>query len=323
MTDRLPATTSPGADEVVVEYPSAADSYDTDSAGATPPGEAPLRQASLWGDAWGELRRNPMFIISTLIVVVFAVMAVAPQLFTSADPRACDLANSAEPPSGEHIFGYDIQGCDYYARVVYGARVSMTVGLLVVAVAGAIAVVFGSLAAYYGGLLDTVIARIADVVFAIPTILGGIVILSSLGDRGLSQVAAVLIVLGWPTTMRLMRSTVLSVKETDYVNAARALGANDLRILRVHILPNAIAPVVVYGTIYVGVIIAAEAALSFLGVGLALPAISWGLMINSAQSRVLLNPHLLLFPAAFLSILVLSFIVMGDALRDALDPKLR
>jgi ABC-type dipeptide/oligopeptide/nickel transport system permease subunit len=151
----------------------------------------------------------------------------------------------------------------------------------------------------------------------------GIVILSLLQKRGLWQVSLVLIVLGWPTMLRLLRSAVLSAKEQDYVDAARALGASDFRIITRHILPNAMAPVIVYATITVGVIISAEAALSFLGVGLQLPAISWGLMIAGAQTRILNSPHLLLFPGAFLSMTVFSFILMGDALRDALDPKLR
>ena len=168
------------------------------------------------------------------------------------------------------------------------------------------------------------IARITDIWFAIPTILGGIVILRSLfSERGLLQVSLVLIVLGWPTMLRLVRSAVLSVKEQDYVDSARALGVRDLRIIRRHILPNSLAPVIVYATITVGVIISAEAALSFLGVGLQLPAISWGLMIAVAQNRILTAPHLLLFPGLFLSVTVFSFILMGDALRDALDPRLR
>jgi len=136
-------------------------------------------------------------------------------------------------------------------------------------------------------------------------------------------VSLVLIVLGWPTMLRLVRSAVMSVKEMDYVDSARALGVGNFRIIRRHILPNAIAPVIVYATITVGVIISAEAALSFLGVGLRLPAISWGLMISVAQDRILTTPHLLLFPGAFLSVTVFSFILMGDALRDALDPRLR
>ena len=281
------------------------------------------KPASLWSDAWKELRTSPMFIISALLILVFIVMAIAPSLFTNADPRACNLRNSLELPSAEHWFGYDLQGCDYVARTVYGAQVSISIGIIVTVFAVLIALVLGSLAGYYGGFLDTIIARITDIWFAIPTILGGIVILSLLQERGLWQVSLVLILLGWPTMLRLLRSAVLSAKEQDYVDAARALGANDFRIIVRHILPNAIAPVIVYATITVGVIISAEAALSFLGVGLQLPAISWGLMIAGSQTRILQVPHLLLFPGAFLSMTVFSFILMGDALRDALDPKLR
>jgi oligopeptide transport system permease protein len=329
MTDeaRRRRTTTAPEQEVAQDYgPEAKPSAmadPTERVSAATAGEAPLRQASLWGDAWRQLRRNPLFVVSSLLIVVFAAMAIRPQLFTSVDPRLCDLAHSVEPPSAEHWFGYDIQGCDYYSRVIYGTRVSMAIGLLVVGVSAVIAIVLGAAAGYYGGLIDSLVARIADIVFAIPVILGGIVILSALGDRGLLQVSLVLVFLGWPTIMRLMRSAVLTAKEMDYVQAARALGARDLRVMRVHILPNAIAPVIVYSTINVGIIISAEAALSFIGVGLQLPAISWGLQISDAEVRVLTSPHLLFFPAAFLVTLVLSFILMGDALRDALDPKLR
>ena len=299
---------------------------DTDvaAAGAERTGGEPSgRQASLWADAWRELRRNPLFLVASGLILLFGAMAVAPQLFTDADPRACDLSRSLERPSAEHWFGFDLQGCDYYALVVYGARVSIAVGLLVTVGAVAIAVLLGSIAGYYGGVLDTVIARVTDIWFGLPYILAAIVILSVIGTRGLLQVTLVLLVVGWPTMLRLMRSSVLSVKETDYVQAARALGASGPRVLRRHVLPNAIAPVIVYATIYIGIMIAAEATLSFLGVGLELPAISWGLMISVAQTRVLSAPHLLLFPGLFLSATVFSFILLGDALRDALDPKLR
>ena len=282
------------------------------------------REGSLYADAWRQLRRRPMFIISGILIVILALMAIWPGLFTRGDPRACNLADSLLRPSGEHWFGTDVQGCDYYARTIWGARVSITIGVLVTAVSTLVAVVLGSMAGYYGGITDTVIARITDIWFAIPTILGGIVILRSIfSTRGLLQVSLVLIVLGWPTMLRLVRSAVMSVKEMDYVDAARALGVRNFRIIRRHILPNAVAPVIVYATITVGVIISAEAALSFLGVGLQLPAISWGLMISVAQNRILTAPHLLLFPGAFLSVTVFSFILMGDALRDALDPRLR
>ncbi len=279
--------------------------------------------ASLWGDAWLELRRSPLFLLSGVVVLVVIVMAYFPSLFTNTDPRACNLSNSLGRPGPGSPFGYDLQGCDYLAQVIYGAEASVSIGFLSVACAAAIAVVIGSLSGYYGGGFDAVMARVADVFFAIPTVLGGIVLLSALPNRGIWQVSLVLIVLGWPTMMRLMRSQVLSVKEADYVAAARALGAGDMRILRRHILPNAMAPVVVYATIYVGLIIGAEATLSFLGVGLQLPAISWGLMLGEAQNRLLQAPHLLLFPGVFLVVTVLSFLIMGDKLRDALDPRLR
>jgi oligopeptide transport system permease protein len=282
-----------------------------------------VREGSLYADAWRHLRRRPIFIIAAVIILLLITMAVWPSLFTNADPRNCPLVDSLLRPSSEHWFGTDLQGCDYYAKTIYGARVSISIGVLVTVIATAVALVLGSIAGFYGGFVDTVIARITDIWFAIPTILGGIVILSLLGKRGMLQVSLVLIVLGWPTMLRLARSSVLSVKETDYVDAARALGASNFRIIRRHVLPNSVAPVIVYATITVGVIISAEAALSFLGVGLQLPAISWGLMISVAQNRILTAPHLLLFPAMFLSATVFSFILMGDALRDALDPRLR
>jgi ABC-type dipeptide/oligopeptide/nickel transport system permease subunit len=285
-------------------------------------------EASLWGDAWRQLRRNPLFIAATAVVLVFAVMGAFPQAFTwfypgIRDPRICSLSNTVGRPSAIAWFGFDLQGCDYYARVIHGARVSMIIGIATAVISGAVAVVFGSLAGYFGGRLDTVISRITDVFFGIPYILGAIVILNSIGQRGLAQVTLVLVALGWMTMLRLMRSSTIERRDADFVDAARALGASTPRVIMRHILPNAIAPVIVYGTIFIGVAIAVEAALSFLGVGLQLPAISWGLMINGSFRRILQAPHLLFFPGVFLSVLVLAFIVLGDALRDALDPRLR
>jgi len=286
-------------------------------------GDVSGRRASLWADAWRELRHNPLFIVSAVLMLIFGVMAAFPQLFTSQDPYDCQLSNSLERPSSAHWFGYDILGCDYYTRVIYGARVSMTIGLVVTIFAVIIALILGSLAGYYGGTIDTVIARTTDIVFGLPFVLGAIVILSVVSTRNLFWVSVVLILLGWTTMTRLMRSSVLGVRDMDYVKAAKALGASDFRLVTRHILPNSIAPMIVYATISIGIIISAEATLSFLGVGLQLPAISWGLMISDAQTRLLTSPHLLFFPGVFLSLTVLSFILMGDALRDALDPKLR
>jgi len=285
--------------------------------------EAPVREAGLWSDAWRQLRRNPLFLGPAAVIVLFTVMAVAPGLFTRVDPRACDLSHSLLRPRAGHWFGYDLQGCDYYARVIHGARVSMAIGITTVIGTAVVAVVLGTVAGFYGGIVDSLIARVTDVWFALPTFLGAVVMLSVLGGKGLPQLTLVLVVFGWPTMTRLMRSAVLTVREMEYVTAARALGAGDLRLMWRHILPNALAPVIVYGAIRVGIVIAAEATLSFLGLGLQLPAISWGLMIAGAQSRLLTAPHLLLFPGLFLSLTVLAFVLLGDALRDAFDPRLR
>jgi len=292
-----------------------------------------LRQASLWSDAWRQLRRNKLFIVAATLLLVLTVMAAFPQLFTSIDPRergVCQLANSRQGPGTNGAwFGYDIFGCDYYSTVVYGARVSMIIGLVVVGGAMVIGVFLGALAGFFGGWFDNLVARLTDIVYGLPLILGAILLLNLLaadrffGERNLATVSTALILLSWMTFMRLFRSSVISIKDTDYVSAARAMGATNSRIILKHIVPNALAPVLVYGTIAVGGIIAAEATLSFLGIGLQQPAISWGLQINSAQNFIRSSPHLLFFPSIFLSVTVLSFILLGDALRDALDPKLR
>lgn len=282
------------------------------------------RRASLWSDAWRQCKRRPLFWLCSSIIMTLIAMAIFPSLFTGADPRACSLTNSQIRPFQEgYWLGTDVQGCDYYAQVVYGTRVSISVGLLVTLGAAFLAIVGGSIAGYYGGASDTIIARISDVWFSIPTILGAIVLLTVLPDRNIYTVSFVLIVFGWPTMLRLVRSSVLSVKETDYVDAARALGASDFRIITRHILPNALTPLIVFSAITVGVVIAAESTLTFLGVGLRLPSISWGLMISAADNRIFQSPHLLLVPGAVLSVTVFAFILLGDVLRDAFDPKLR
>jgi oligopeptide transport system permease protein len=286
-------------------------------------GDLPGRQASLWGDAVRQLRRKPLFLLAFAFILVMIVMAAFPSLFTGTDPRDCDLSRSLQPPGSGAVFGYDVQGCDYHARVVYGARVSVVIGVVVALGAAGIGSLLGAVAGYYGGVVDMLVARFTDIWFGIPIVLGSIIVLEAFTRRGLFSVSLALIVLGWPTFMRLMRSAVLSSKSQDYVQAARALGASDWRIITTHIVPNSLAPVVVYATITIGVMIAAEATLSFLGVGLQLPAISWGLMISDSQRLILQAPHLLLFPGLSLSLTVLAFILMGDALRDALDPKLR
>ncbi len=283
------------------------------------------RQNSLWSDAWGHLKRNPLFWIGAALGVVFVLMAVFPQFFVrGADPRACSLTNSQQKPSAEHWFGFDQQGCDYLANVVYGARNSLLIGLLAVLVILVLGVVVGAITGFFGGVTDSVLSRITDIFYAVPFILGAIVVLrSGVVGRGVVAVAIALAVFGWMTAMRLVRSQVIAVKSSDYVAAARAMGASNSRILIRHILPNAVAPVLVYTTITIGVLIAAEATLTYLGVGLQRPSISWGLQIDAGQNLLRTAPHLVLFPSLALTLTVMAFVMMGDALRDALDPRQR
>ena len=281
-------------------------------------------QSSVWRDAWRYLRTNPMFLIGLAVMLVIVVMALFPALFARGiNPTDCDLSLSRQTPSAAHWFGMDLQGCDYYANVIYGARNSVMIGLLSVIGVLIIGVLVGALAGYFGGWADSVLARITDVFFGIPLFLGALILLTVTANRSVWTVSLALVVFGWMTAMRLVRSSVVSIRESDYVLAAQALGASSGRILVRHILPNAVAPVFVYATIAVGTFISAEAALTYLGIGLQAPEISWGLQINVAQSLIGSSPHLLLFPALFLLVTVLGFILLGDALRDALDPKRR
>ncbi|MBT2214075.1 ABC transporter permease [Actinomadura sp. NEAU-AAG7] len=283
-----------------------------------------IGRASLWDDAWRDLRRRWVFWASAVFLALVAVMAAVPRLFTSKGVNeGCDPNSAKLGPSGGHWFGTDLAGCDYYAHVVHGARPTLLIGVAVTLFAFAIALVFGMLAGYYGGLLDALVARITDVFFGLPFVLGATVILVAFPSHGVGAMTLVLVLLGWTTMIRIMRGQVISVRDADYVQAARLLGASDARIMARHILPNALAPVVVVATLNVGNVIAGEATLDFLGVGLQYPQVSWGLQLNQAKDAFVDHPHLLVFPAVLLSATVLSFLMLGDAVRDALDPKLR
>ncbi len=285
---------------------------------------------SLGRDAWSELIRRPLFIISAILIIIFLLMAVFPQLFTDADPRACDLGRSRVPPSSEAWFGYDSLGCDVYANTIYGARSSMVVGLATTIMVALLGGFLGTMAGFYGGKVDSILSRFADIFFGIPFLLGALLVLTTFPSgpttpawQTIAKVVGVLTVLGWPTFLRLMRSSVIQVRNADFVEAARSLGAPGGRLIRRHIVPNSVSPVIAVATISLGGFIVAEAALSFLGIGLQPPVISWGAQISSAVPWIRVAPYMLFFPAAFLSVCVLSFMMLGDAVKDALDPKLR
>ncbi len=280
-------------------------------------------RSGFWRDVWRGLRRRPKFVVAAALILFVLALAAFPGLFTAADPAYADPAQSLLPPSAAHWFGTDLQGHDIYARTVYGARASVTVGvgatLAVFVVGGAL----GALAGFYGGWVDAVVSRITDVFFGLPLLLAAIVLMQVLHHRTVWTVIAILALFGWPQVARIARGAVLEVRGSDYVLAAKALGMNNFAILLRHALPNALGPVVAVATIALGLFIVTEATLSYLGVGLPTSVVSWGGDISVAQTRLRSGSPILFYPAGALAITVLAFMMMGDALRDALDPASR
>ncbi|MCB5182070.1 ABC transporter permease [Streptomyces antimicrobicus] len=287
------------------------------------PGNPREKARSLWSDAWHQLRRNPVFVVSALLILFLVLIAIWPGLIASGDPLQCDLAKSQEGSAPGHPFGYDTQGCDVYTRTVHGARASITVGICATLGAALLGSLLGGLAGFFGGWWDALLSRVADIFFGIPVVLGGLVFLSVVTGTTVWPVVGFIVLLGWPQIGRIARGSVITAKQNDYVQAARALGAGHGRMLLRHVAPNAVAPVIVVATIALGTYIALEATLSFLGVGLRPPTVSWGIDISNAAPQIRNAPHMLLWPAGALSVTVLAFIMLGDAVRDALDPKLR
>lgn len=279
---------------------------------------------TVWGDAWELMRGRPLFWVSSILILLILLVAIFPTFFAPFPPNAqCFLANSDGGPQPGHPFGFTRQGCDVYSRVVHGAQASVLVGLLATLIVTIFGGVVGAIAGYYGGWLDAILSRIGDVFFAIPTILGAIVLMSVFPDRNALLVAVVIAVFAWPQIARIMRGAVLSAKQSDYVIASTAVGVSRFRILVRHVLPNAIAPVIAVATVSLGTYIVAEATLSFLGLGFPSSVMSWGNDIGQARISILTNPMTMIYPAAALSLTVLSFLMLGDVVRDALDPKER
>ena len=284
---------------------------------------------TLWSDAWKRLKRNKLAMAGLVWIIFMVLVALTADLWvpqTLGSPTAIDsatmTANSRLPPSMEHPFGTDTLGRDVLCRVVYGARISLAVGLLATAISTVIGLVMGALAAYYGGIWDTIIMRLADIFLAFPYTLFVVAMLAVIGP-GIQNVFIAIGILGWPSIARVFRSAILTVKENDYVDAARAMGASDLRIVARHILPNSVASIVVYATMNIGGAILTESSLSFLGMGVVPPTPSWGSMIQDGQAYLQTAPWMMIMPGLAILSTVLAFTLLGDGLRDALDVKMK
>jgi peptide/nickel transport system permease protein len=256
-----------------------------------------------------------------LAIVLVAVLAatIGPAL-TPYDPAGQTLSERLEPPSLAHPFGLDELGRDILARLVAGARISIAVGLAVVSVSSLVGMALGSIAGYFGGMVDDAISRVVDVLMAFPGILLAIALVAVLGPS-LTNVILALCVIGWVGYARLVRGQALRAREFEYVQAARALGAGPARVILRHVLPAAIPAVIVQATLGMAGAILAEASLSFLGLGVQPPTPSWGTMLDAGRSHLFDAPHLTLFPGLAIAMLVLGFNFLGDGLRDRLDPK--
>lgn len=286
-------------------------------------GGAPIRRhRSLWGDAWRRLIRNKLAMFGLFGIVFLLFLTACADWIMPSEYDYQNFGNIGDPPSAEFPLGTDLVGRDMLSRMIYGARVSMSVALVSQIIVLAIALPIGAVAGYYGGWVDTLLMRIVDIFYAIPQLLLAILIMGVLG-RGLENLFIAIILTSWLTLARQTRAQMLSLREKDFVLASRAIGASASRIILRHMLPNALTPIVVAVTFGIPQIIFAEAALSFIGVGINPPMPSWGQMVGEYQQYLRSNWHLAAFPAAAIAFTMLSFTFLGDGLRDALDPRTR
>lgn len=280
------------------------------------PSLAPRRRA------WEHFRRDRLALLGGMIVLFIAACAAFAPLLSVHDPLQVDLAFYRQPPSPTHVLGTDSAGRDVLSRLLYGGRVSLAVGLVAVAVATSIGLVLGVVSGYYGGWADVAIMRLTDVVQSFPSLIVIITVVSLVG-ASIYTVMLGIGLFGWPTVCRLVRGTTLSVREREFIQAARLLGATNRRIMFRHIVPQTASPVVVAATFGVAQAVLLEAALSFLGLGVRPPQPSWGNMLTDAQSLTILQnmPWLWIPPGVMITLTVLSINFLGDGLRDALDPR--
>src|SRR4030042_539263 len=279
-------------------------------------------RTSLYKDAWKRLRKNKLAMLGLSIVILLILIAIFAPFISPYDPIARIKEDSSLGPSVNHLFGTDLLGRDIFSRVIYGSRISIEVGVIAVGISVIIGLFFGALSGYFGGISDAVIMRVADIFFAFPYILGAIAIMTILGP-GIVNIFIAIGILGWASIARIFRSSILTIKHKEYIEAARAMGANNSRIIIKHIFPNSFAPIIVYATMNVVTAIIVEAALSFLGIGVQPPTAAWGKMLADSMSYIDIAPWMMFFPGLAILITVLGFVLLGDGLRDAFDPKLQ
>ncbi len=284
--------------------------------------DAPTRPRGLWHDALRRMSRNRAAVVSAIFLLLLLLAAVFADVVAPYQPTAADFAALRQPPSLQHFMGTDEVGRDILSRVLYGARISLTVGFIVQTTATVAGILLGMVAGYYGGMSDLVIMRAVDIMYALPAFLFAVFMVSILTPN-INSVILTLTLVGWPFIARLMRGQVLAQKQEEYVIAAQALGARPWRIMLTHVLPNSLSPIIVQYTLGIATVIMAEAGLSFLGIGIRPPTPTWGGMITKGREYIRTEPHLVLYPSIVLGLTMIAFNFLGDGLRDALDPRVR
>jgi len=279
-------------------------------------------KSSLYKDAWKRLRKNKLAMLGLGIVIMLILIAIFASFIAPYNPIERLKEESSLSPSRIHLFGTDLLGRDIFSRVIYGSRISIVVGVVAVGISVVIGLFLGALSGYFGNIPDAFIMRIADIFFAFPYILGAIVIMTVLGP-GIVNIFIAIGVLGLASFARILGGSILSIKNKEYIEAAKDLGASNYRIITKHIFPNAFAPIIVYATMNIGTAIIVEAALSFLGLGVQPPTPAWGKMLSESLNYIDIAPWMMLFPGLAIVITVLGFVLLGDGLRDAFDPRLR
>ena len=284
--------------------------------------EAVIKKRSQLKEIWRRFRRNKQAMVGMCMLLLMIFSAIFASVISPYDPLQQDIINRLQPPSAAHFFGTDELGRDIFSRILYGSRISLTVGLIAVSISSVVGCALGAIAGYYGGVLDNVIMRCTDVLMAIPSILLNISIVAALGT-GLQNVMIAIGISSVPAYCRIMRASLQSLKDQEFVDASRAAGASDPYIILNHILPNSLAPLIVQATLKIGGAILSCASMSFIGLGIVPPTPEWGAMLSTGRDFLRDAPHLTAFPGMAIMFAVFAMNLMGDGLRDALDPKLK
>ncbi|MEG6616540.1 nickel transporter permease [Peptococcaceae bacterium 1198_IL3148] len=273
-------------------------------------------------DFWRRLKKNKLAMTSLVFLIGLVLMAIFAPYIAPYDPINGVMSDALQEPSAQHWLGTDELGRDILSRIIYGARISLKVGLMAVAIALSMGTVLGSIAGYFGGRIDNLIMRLMDIMLSFPSMLLAIAFMAALG-RGIENAIIAISIVTMPEYARIVRGSVLSIKESDYVQAARAIGNKDMSIIFKHIMPNVLAPIIVRGTMGISTAILDTAALGFLGLGVQPPDAEWGTMLGAGRNYLFNAPHLVMFPGIAITLTVMTFNLLGDGLRDALDPRLR